>query len=197
MLSKGLVVTRNVAQQCRNHLTTSVNPFSCSSYIPTISLYASAIPKKVAMTIRSSSQLASPISSRRLSISLSTSPLEYLRANSTSLFRTPSSTFSTHSSANSLLFSYRLPRSPVTPQVQIVRHYSKRIRHKNARKLKTRQTAAKRFIETGNGLLKFKHCNKKHLNSHKSPSRLRRLSATGILRGTYLKKMKKLILTGK
>jgi ribosomal protein L35 len=42
--------------------------------------------------------------------------------------------------------------------------------------LKTRQAAAKRFIKTGLGKLKYGHAGKAHLNSHMSRSRIMRLN---------------------
>jgi large subunit ribosomal protein L35 len=67
--------------------------------------------------------------------------------------------------------------------------------HKKA--LKTKKAVSKRFIVTGKGKLKRGHAFRGHLTSHKSPARKRRLSAKVVMKGTWAKKMKKLILTGK
>ena len=67
--------------------------------------------------------------------------------------------------------------------------------HKKA--LKTKKAAAKRLIVTGKGKIKRGHAFRRHLTGHKSPKRKRRLAATEVLTGTWAKKMKKLILTGK
>ena len=60
--------------------------------------------------------------------------------------------------------------------------------------LKTKQSAAKRFIVTGKGKLKFTHQGKAHLNGHKSRKQIRRLNTKGRLSGTMEKNMKKLLL---
>ena len=44
-------------------------------------------------------------------------------------------------------------------------------------KIKTRKTAAKRFKETGTGKLMHSHAHHNHLNIHKSPSNLRKLTS--------------------
>jgi ribosomal protein L35 len=58
---------------------------------------------------------------------------------------------------------------------------------------KTSSTASKRFIRMGSGALKYAHAGKKHLNRDKRQARLKRLSATGILKGVWLKKMNKIL----
>ena len=65
------------------------------------------------------------------------------------------------------------------------------------RALKTKKSAAKRFIVTGKGSLKRGHAGKGHLTSHKSKTRLRRLNSKVLLTGVWTKKMKMLILNGK
>ena len=67
----------------------------------------------------------------------------------------------------------------------------------HARKLKTKKGAAKRFIVTGKGRLKRGHAGKGHLTSGKSKTRLRRLNSKVLLEGTWHKKMKSLLITGK
>jgi large subunit ribosomal protein L35 len=63
--------------------------------------------------------------------------------------------------------------------------------------LKTKQSAAKRFIVTGKGKLKFSHQGKAHLNGHKTRKQIRRLNSKGRVSGTMEKNMKMLILNGK
>lgn len=67
----------------------------------------------------------------------------------------------------------------------------------HARGLKTKKSAAKRFIVTGKGNLKRGHAYKGHLTSHKSKTRLRKLNTKVLLTGVWAKKMKMLILNGK
>ena len=67
----------------------------------------------------------------------------------------------------------------------------------HARKLKTKQSAAKRFLVTGKGELKRGHAYKGHLTSGKSKTRLRRLNTKVLLTGTTAKKMKSLLISGK
>jgi large subunit ribosomal protein L35 len=67
----------------------------------------------------------------------------------------------------------------------------------HARGLKTKKAVAKRFILTGKGKLKRGHAFRRHLTSHKSPARKRRLACKEVMTGTWAKKMKKLILFGK
>ena len=58
---------------------------------------------------------------------------------------------------------------------------------------KTSKTAAKRFIVTKSGNLKYGHAGKAHLNRTKSRTRLHRLNGFATLKGTWLKKMKRLL----
>ena len=58
---------------------------------------------------------------------------------------------------------------------------------------KTQTSAKKRFIVTGSGNIKYKHAGKKHLNGHKSHARLKALGQTGILHGTWEKKMRAIL----
>ncbi len=44
-------------------------------------------------------------------------------------------------------------------------------------KIKTRKTAAKRFKQTGTGKFIHGHANHNHLNIHKSPSNMRKLTS--------------------
>mmetsp|Transcript_3107 Transcript_3107/g.3250 ORF Transcript_3107/g.3250 Transcript_3107/m.3250 type:complete len:152 (-) Transcript_3107:138-593(-) len=59
--------------------------------------------------------------------------------------------------------------------------------------LKTKKAAAKRFIKTGKGDLKYGKANKRHLTSHMTKTRQRRLNQLGTLKGVWAKKMKKLL----
>ena len=61
------------------------------------------------------------------------------------------------------------------------------------RGVKTKKAAAKRFIKTGSGNLKYGHAGKRHLTSHKSKDRKRRLNKLGILDGVWKKKMMKIL----
>jgi len=61
------------------------------------------------------------------------------------------------------------------------------------RGVKTKKAAAKRFIKTGSGNLKYGHAGKRHLTSHKSKDRKRRLNKMGILDGVWKKKMMKIL----
>ena len=63
--------------------------------------------------------------------------------------------------------------------------------------LKTRQAAAKRFIKTGKGKLKYKCAGLRHNNGHISSGRSRRLNAKRHLSGKNHKNMLRLFLTGK
>ena len=63
--------------------------------------------------------------------------------------------------------------------------------------LKTRQAAAKRFIKTGKGKLKYKCAGLRHNNGHISSGRSRRLNAKRHLSGKNHKNMIRLLLTGK
>jgi len=65
------------------------------------------------------------------------------------------------------------------------------------RALKTKQSAAKRFIVTGKGKLKRGHAYKSHLTAHKTSERKSRLNKKVLLSTVWQKKMKMLILTGK
>jgi large subunit ribosomal protein L35 len=60
-------------------------------------------------------------------------------------------------------------------------------------KVKTKKAAAKRFLKTGKGDLKYGKAGKRHLNKHKSRTRVRRLGEKGILEGVWAKKMKILL----
>mmetsp|Transcript_4812 Transcript_4812/g.3425 ORF Transcript_4812/g.3425 Transcript_4812/m.3425 type:complete len:104 (+) Transcript_4812:48-359(+) len=60
-------------------------------------------------------------------------------------------------------------------------------------KLKTKKAAAKRFILTGKGDLKYGRAGKRHLNKNKPRERIRRLNEMGILDGIWAKKMKLLL----
>mmetsp|Transcript_392 Transcript_392/g.401 ORF Transcript_392/g.401 Transcript_392/m.401 type:complete len:147 (-) Transcript_392:107-547(-) len=59
--------------------------------------------------------------------------------------------------------------------------------------VKTKKSAAKRFIITGKGKLKYKRAGKSHLNAHKSRVRINRLNVMGILKGRLAKNMRKLL----
>ena len=63
----------------------------------------------------------------------------------------------------------------------------------SVRGVKTKKAAAKRFIKTGSGNLKYGHAGKRHLTSHKSKDRKRRLNKLGQLEGVWKKKMMKIL----
>lgn len=63
-----------------------------------------------------------------------------------------------------------------------------------SRGIKTKKAAAKRFIKTGSGHLKYGHAGKRHLTSHKKKDRKRRLNCKGLLEGVWAKKMMKLVV---
>ena len=50
-----------------------------------------------------------------------------------------------------------------------------------SRGVKTKKAAAKRFIKTGKGDLKYGHAGKRHLTSHKSKDRKRRLNSKVVI----------------
>lgn len=83
------------------------------------------------------------------------------------------------------------------PTINSIRHYSPRIRTKVPRKLKTKKAMLKRCIITASGHMKIGRCGKSHLNRNKSPMQIMRLNKKKLLKGTMLKNMKSLILTGK
>lgn len=61
-------------------------------------------------------------------------------------------------------------------------------------KKKTRKSASKRFKITKTGKVLFAHQYKGHLRRKKSKKRLRRQREPGILKGTFAKKIKKMII---
>ncbi len=61
-------------------------------------------------------------------------------------------------------------------------------------KLKTKKGAAKRFRFSKSGKIKYSHCGKSHLSTHKEPERLRKLRKSGLVKTAaqnikYLKRM--------
>ena len=60
-------------------------------------------------------------------------------------------------------------------------------------KKKIKKSVSKRFKVTKTGKVLFSHQYKSHLKMHKSKSRLRRQKKTGILKGEFAKKVKKML----
>ena len=89
------------------------------------------------------------------------------------------SCYSTLASGKSYLMKSNIKNN--LANIQIVRH------------VKTKQAAAKRFRVTGGGKLKFGHQGKSHNTSKKTKIVKRRLNKKGILKGTFLKNMLKLV----
>ena len=63
-------------------------------------------------------------------------------------------------------------------------------------KIKTRKTAAKRFKQTGTGKFMHTHAHHNHLNIHKSPSNLRRLTSETELYKGKRKAIKRMLPNG-
>lgn len=59
--------------------------------------------------------------------------------------------------------------------------------------MKIKRSVSRRFKVTKRGKVLFSHQYAGHLKLHKSKSRLRRQKETGILKGTFAKKIKKLL----
>ena len=60
-------------------------------------------------------------------------------------------------------------------------------------KKKIKKSVAKRFKVTKTGKVLYSHQYKSHLKMNKSKSRLRRQKETGVLKGTFAKKIKQLL----
>ena len=60
-------------------------------------------------------------------------------------------------------------------------------------KKKIKKSVAKRFKVTKTGKVLFSHQYKSHKKINKSKSRLRRQKETGVLKGTFAKKIKQLL----
>ena len=61
-------------------------------------------------------------------------------------------------------------------------------------KMKSKSAAAKRFKLTGNGKVKYKQMNLRHILTKKSPKRKRELRKSGILAEVDSKKVRKQLL---
>lgn len=59
--------------------------------------------------------------------------------------------------------------------------------------MKIRKSVSKRFKVTKRGKVLFSHQYAGHLKLHKSKSRIRRGKETGVLKGTFAKKIKKML----
>ena len=60
-------------------------------------------------------------------------------------------------------------------------------------KKKIKKSVSKRFKVTKTGKVLFSHQYSSHKKLHKSKSRIRRQKETGILKGTFAKKIKKML----
>jgi large subunit ribosomal protein L35 len=63
-------------------------------------------------------------------------------------------------------------------------------------KIKTRKTAAKRFTQTATGKLMHGHANHNHLNIHKSPSNMRKLTSDSELYKGKYKSVRRMLPNG-
>lgn len=61
-------------------------------------------------------------------------------------------------------------------------------------KMKTKKSASKRFSLTGNGKVKYKKMNLRHILTKRSPKRKRQLRASGILDEADARKVRKQML---
>ena len=60
-------------------------------------------------------------------------------------------------------------------------------------KKKIKKSVSKRFKITKTGKVLFSHQYKSHLKMHKSKRRIRRQKETGVLKGTFAKKVKQML----
>lgn len=60
-------------------------------------------------------------------------------------------------------------------------------------KMKIKKSVAKRFKITKTGKILFSHQQHRHLRIKKSKARLRRQAEPGVLKGTFAKKIKKML----
>ncbi len=63
-------------------------------------------------------------------------------------------------------------------------------------KIKTRKTAAKRFKQTGTGKFLHGHAHHNHLNMHKSPSNMRKLTSQAELYPGKKKAVRRMLPNG-